>query len=84
VGTGFLLIAAGALMIWSARAYTDARADVNARFAEVMARRGYPRWYRRTLAPTGRGVRTAERRIAPALGAVVVLAGVLRLLGVWS
>lgn len=71
-------------MLWSSRAYTDARADFNARYAEAMAERGAPLWLRRIVAPAGRGVRRTERRVATVLGAIVLIAGVLRLLGVWS
>ena len=84
VEVGLFLIAVGALMLWSARAYTDARADFNTRYAEAMAERGAPRWLRRVVAPTGEGVRQTERRVATALGVVVLIAGVLRLFGVWS
>jgi hypothetical protein len=84
VELGLGLIAAGGLMMWSARAYTDARADFNARYAKAMAERGAPRWLRRIVAPTGAGLRRTERRVATALGRAVLLVGCLRLLGVWS
>lgn len=84
VATGSALIAAGALMLWSARAYTDARADVHAAQARALDERGAPVWFRRIVAPTGSGVRRTERYVASTLGLGVVLAGCLRLLGVWS
>lgn len=71
-------------MMWSARAYTDARADFNARYAEAMAARGAPRWLIRIVAPTRAGIRRTERRVATALGLAVLVAGCLRLLGVWG
>ena len=81
---GLFLIAAGLLLLWSARSYADARVDVSRRFAQVMAERGTPRWLRRLVLPTGVWRRRTERRAALALGAAVLVAGVLRLLGVWS
>jgi hypothetical protein len=82
---GLALIAAGGLMLWSARAYTDARSDFSARYAEILAARGTPRWLRRIVAPQfGPGVRRAEQRMATTLALAVIVAGCLRLFGVWS
>ena len=78
------LIAAGAVMLWCARAYTDARADFNARYSQALAERGAPRWLRRVVAPTGDWVRRTDRRAAMALGVMAVIAGALRLFGVWT
>ena len=82
--TGLALMAAGALLLWSARAYTDARGDVNDAYARGLDERGAPVWFRRIVAPTGTGVRRFERYMALALGVLVVLAGCLRLVGVWT
>jgi hypothetical protein len=84
VEVGLALIAAGALMLWSARAYTDGRAAFRARYADALAERRAPAWFRRMVAPIGPGVRRADRSVAIVLASVVILAGCLRLLGLWS
>ena len=81
---GLALIAAGVLMLWSARAYTDVSGDFNARYAEALNERGTPRWLRHVLAPAGPRARHMDRAVARTLALGVILAGCLRLFGVWS